>query len=95
LSRGSLMDRTCTTLLANGLDRLSNEELAAAPDLNPKLDADACHPPSLWARLRELFLGSSSNEQPGPGFFFLPCGTRGRCRAQRSDARRRGRDDPT
>jgi WD40 repeat protein len=61
LARGSLMERTCTTLLANGLDRMSNEELAAAPDLNPKLDADACHPPSLWARLRELLLGSSSH----------------------------------
>jgi hypothetical protein len=35
--------------------------LAAAPDLDPTLDADACHPPSLWARLRELVLASRAH----------------------------------
>ncbi len=55
LSRGSLIDRTYSTPVENGLDHLSNEELAAAPDLDPKLDVDACHPPTLWARLRAFF----------------------------------------
>jgi WD40 repeat protein len=61
LSRGSLIDHICKTLLASGLDHLSNEELAAAPDLDPNLDAETCRPPTFWARLREIFLRSSSH----------------------------------
>ncbi len=61
LPRKALIARTCTTLLSGGLDLFSNEELAAAPDLDPTLDADACHPPSLWARLRELVLASRAH----------------------------------
>ena len=60
LSHDALIVRTCGTLLSGGLDHFSNAELAAAPDLDPKLDADACHPPTLWTRLRVLLSGSSS-----------------------------------
>jgi WD40 repeat protein len=61
LPRNALIARTCATVLSYGLDHFSNEELATAPDLDPKLDADACHPTTLWARLRELFLASAAH----------------------------------
>ena len=60
LPRNALIARTCAALLSGGLDHFSNEELAAAPDLDPKLDADACHPPTLWTRFRELLFATSS-----------------------------------
>jgi hypothetical protein len=33
---------------------MSADELSDAPELNPALDSDVCHPASLLARLREL-----------------------------------------
>ena len=60
LSRKALIDHACAILLKDGgLDHLSTEELAAAPDLDPELDANACHPPSLWARVEQLIFESS------------------------------------
>ena len=53
--RSALVRRICESTLANGLSRFSEQELRAAPVLDPKLDTDACHPPSLWARLGRIF----------------------------------------
>jgi len=55
-ARRELIQRTCSTTLANGLSEFSAEELRAAPVLDPGLDTDACHPPSLWSRMGRLFL---------------------------------------
>jgi hypothetical protein len=58
--RKTLIGRTCASLLSGGLDHFSNEELAAAPDLDPKLDADACHPATLWDRMQKLIARAMS-----------------------------------
>jgi WD40 repeat protein len=56
-SRRALLERACNSVLAGDRDdphRLSllrPEELAAAPVLDRRLDADVCAQPSLWARL--------------------------------------------
>ena len=59
-SRAKLIRRICETTLANGLSRFSEQELRAAPMLDPRLDTDACHPPSFWARLTRIFSAAVS-----------------------------------
>ncbi len=56
LPREDLVAHVCKSLLAEGLDHLSQRELAAAPNLDPELDADSCHPSTELERLRNLFI---------------------------------------
>ncbi len=54
--RDELMRRICDVTLAHGLNKFSAKELLhTAPILDPRLDTDACHPPSPWARLGRIF----------------------------------------
>jgi hypothetical protein len=53
-SRRDLLENTCASTLAGGISRFTPEELAAAPALDPSLDADACHPAGLWPRIVQL-----------------------------------------
>ena len=55
LPRRELIELACNSLLAGSLDHLSHEELAMAPDLDPKLDANVCNPPTAFERLQNLF----------------------------------------
>ena len=59
-SNSELIEQTCNTTLANGLSAFSAQELRAAPTLDPRLNSDACHPPSVWARLRRIFMAGLS-----------------------------------
>jgi WD40 repeat protein len=57
-----LVRRACGTSLAHGLSEFSaRERLHDAPVLDPRLDTDACHPPSLWARLGRIFWAGFSD----------------------------------
>jgi WD40 repeat protein len=51
MTRAQLMAQVCQGLLGPGLSQLSAEELRQAPVLDPRLDADACRPVSVWTRL--------------------------------------------
>lgn len=59
-SDSRLLQQMCNTTLANGLSVFSARELRAAPTLDPRLDGDACRPPSLWARLSRIFMAGLS-----------------------------------
>jgi WD40 repeat protein len=54
-TREDLIRRTCEVALARGLSQFSTSDIQAVPVLDSKLDSDACHPPSLWARLARIF----------------------------------------
>jgi WD40 repeat protein len=54
-TRDDLMRRVCDTTLARGLSLFSFGELREAPVLDARVDMDACHPPSLWARVGRVF----------------------------------------
>ncbi|HLY53919.1 MAG TPA: TIR domain-containing protein [Stellaceae bacterium] len=57
--RDELAREACTTRLAAGLHEFSAGELRAAAVLDPDVDADACNPPSLRGRLRQIFLAAA------------------------------------
>jgi len=53
-TRAALLREACAVTLANGLSRLSLDEFTSAPELDPALDADVCHPQAPWALLGRL-----------------------------------------
>ncbi|HEY5047174.1 MAG TPA: TIR domain-containing protein [Rhizomicrobium sp.] len=55
LPRAELIHRICSVYLGHGLSLFADAELRAAPELDPRLDTDACRPPSAWARLGAIF----------------------------------------
>jgi hypothetical protein len=55
---GELAHQVCATKLAHGLSVFTEQEMRLAPVLDPRFDGDACHPPSLFARLGEYVRGS-------------------------------------
>jgi WD40 repeat protein len=53
--RHALVANTCDGRLASGLSLFTDQEIDAAPALDPVLDRDPCRPASLWIRSRHIF----------------------------------------